>query len=141
MAREIINSDLSLVRCIKKIKDDYDKYKWVQVTINAGTRTLKMNSWINKAYEMLSIQGDQTFLEYRCESKYLLGLPILMEAYPDEAEPLKAMLKSVSYENKLKFMLHYPVTSRFNLKQGKQYIEEMIAHYNGFEMPGKEDIK
>ena len=64
-----------------------------------------------------------------------------MEAYPDEAEPLKAMLKSISYENRLKFMLTYPVTSRFNLAQGKQYIEEMIAHYSGFEMPGKEDIK
>jgi len=137
----IVNSDLSLVKSIKAVKDAYDEFKWAQLTINAGTRTLKQNSWINKAYEMLSIQGDQTFLQYRCESKYLLGLPILMEAYPDEAVVLRPMLESIFYEDRLRFMLHYPVTSRFNLKQGKQYIEEMIAHYSGFEMPGKEDIK
>lgn len=137
----IINSDLSLVEAIKALKDTYKEHKWAQLTLNAGTRTLKQNAWWNKGYQMLSMQGDQTFLEYRCYCKYTLGLPILMEAYPDEAEPLKAMLKSISYENRLKFMLNYPVTSRFNLAQGKQYIEEMIAHYSGFEMPGKEDIK
>ena len=136
--KKVVNSDLSLVETIKQIKEDYLKYKWVQITINAGTRTLKMNSWINKAYEMLSIQGDQTFLEYRCYCKYTLGLPILMEAHPDEAEDLKSMLKSVNYENRLKFMLHYPVTSRFTLAQGKQYIEEIIAHYSHFELPGKD---
>ncbi len=137
----IVNSDLSLVKAIKAVKDAFDEHKWAQVTINAGTRTLKQNAWIYKAYEMLSIQGDQTFLQYRCESKYLLGMPILMGAYPDEAEPMRAMLGAISYESKLLFMLNYPVTSRFTLAQGKQYIEEMIAHYSGFEMPGKEDIK
>ena len=134
----IINSDMSLVEAVKQIKDDYSEHKWVGVTVNAGTRTLKMNAWIAQAYKMLSIQGDLTILEYRCYCKFTLGLPILMEAHPDEAEPLKAMLKSVSYENKLKFMLHYPVTSRFTIAQGTQYIQEMIAHYSDYEMPHKD---
>lgn len=134
----IVNSDLSLVQALKQVKDDYKEHKWVQITINAGTRTLKQNAWWNKGYEMLSVQGDQTFLQYRCESKYLLGMPILMEAYPNEAEPMRAMLGAISYESKLLFMLNYPVTSRFNLAQGKQYIKEMVAHYNGFEMPHKD---
>ena len=137
----IVNSDLSLVKAIKKLTTGYIDHRWVQITINAGTRTLKQNAWWNKAYEMLSIQGDQTILEYRCYCKYTLGLPILMEAYPSEVKPMRTMMSSISYENRLRFMLTYPVTSRFNLKQGKQYIEEMIAHYSGFEMPGKEDIK
>lgn len=134
----IINSDLSLVQALKAVKDAYNEHKWAQLTLNAGTRTLKQNAWINKAYEMLSIQGDQTQLEYRCYCKYTLGLPILMEAHPSEVKPMRKMMESISYENRLRFMLHYPVTSRFTLAQGKQYIEEMIAHYSGFEMPGKD---
>lgn len=141
MGKIVINSDLSLVKAIKQIKEDYKSYKWVQITINGGTRTLKQNAWIYKAYTMLSLQGDQTFLEYKAYCKHKLGLSILDETHPERVAILRQMYKSVSYENWLKFMIDEPVTSLFNLDQGKQYIEEMIAHYSGFEMPGKEDIK
>jgi len=133
----IVNSDLSLVKAIKAVKDAYDEHKWAQVTIRAGTRTLKQNAWIHKAYQMLSIQGDQTYLEYKAYCKHKLGLSILDETHPERVTILRQMYLAVSYENWLKFMIDEPVTSLFNLTQGKQYIEEMIAHYNGFEMPGK----
>jgi len=136
--RFVINSAQKVNDICEHLQEEFITHKWLQVSVIAGTRTLKQNNWIYQAYKMLAIQGDQTELEYKAYCKYALGLPILMDLFPDEADYTRDMLQSISYENRLKFILNYPVTSRFTLKPCAQYIDEITNHYNGYELPRKD---
>jgi len=136
--RFIINSAQKVHDICEHLQEEFITYKWLQVSVIAGTRTLKQNNWIYQAYKMLEMQGDQTALEYKAYCKMKLGLPILEETYPERVDMLRDLLKVVGYEKFLKFMIDEPVTSLFTLKQGASYINEITAHYNGYELPRKD---
>ena len=87
---------------------------------------------------MLAVQGDMTELEYKAYCKTKLGLAILKETYSERVEMLRQLYKAVGYEQFQKFMIDEPVTSLFDLDQGARYINEIIAHFNGYDLPRKD---
>lgn len=134
----IVNSLQALDDCMLELKGSFDKHHWLYVKIQAGTRTLKQNAWINKAYEMLEKQGDMTSVEYRRLCKFKLGLQILFQDDPESATRWRTMYKWLNYEDKLLTMDIVPVTSLFSPDQGAQYINAMIIEFNDKQLPSKD---
>ncbi|MGB1303990.1 hypothetical protein [Pseudoalteromonas marina] len=135
---KIINSKQKAEDCAKSIMELFDKHKWLLISIKAGNRTIKQNAWMHQAYKMLSTQGDMTELEYKAYCKTKLGLAILKETYPERVDVLRELLKLIGYEQFQMFMIDEPVTSLFDLDQGARYINEITAHFNGYELPRKD---
>jgi len=133
----IINSNQSLLDAHIELDGSFEKHKWLNVKISTGTRTLKQNAWIYKAYEMLEKQGDMTAVEYRRYCKFTFGLQILFEGDPESATRWRTMMLSVSYEDQLLSMDLMDVTSRLSPDQGARYINEIINHFSDKRLPEK----
>lgn len=137
----IVNSLQALDECVLELNSAFDEHKWAYVKIQTGSRTLKQNAWINKAYAMLADKrnkGDMTIVEYRRYCKFALGLPILFKDDPENAQIWRKMFSGLSYEDKLKSMDMMPVTSLFSPEQGAEYIEAIIIEYQGRRLPSKD---
>ena len=133
----IINSKQSLSDAIIELKNDFEQHKWLQVKVSKGSRTLRMNAWWNKAYDMLGRQGDMTLVEYRRHCKYTFGLPILFADDQETADIWRTVFKSVDYEQRLIMMDKMDVTKLFNVDEGSKYIHEIINAFSHFELPEK----
>ena len=134
---KIVNSKQSIDSCYITLCQQFKKHKYLRVKIERESRTLKQNAWTFQAYSMLEAQGDQTASEYRNYCKYTFGLAIRAAKEPEFAEILKPMLLNLSYENRLKSMAFVDVTSTFDVNQMIQYINEIVNHYPGKQLPEK----
>tara|TARA_R110000822_G_scaffold31017_3_gene89924 strand:+ start:857 stop:1297 length:441 start_codon:yes stop_codon:yes gene_type:complete len=121
LMRLISNRDLPITVNIKKGKD----------------RTIEQNKlqrmWLLEAQE----QGDMTAEEYRGWCKLHLGCQILYYENEVFAEAFDAVIRPLSYENKLKAMmmpLDMPVTRIMTTKQNKQYLDDVYQHFTGLGM-------
>lgn len=138
----IVNSDQSFSDFIIQAKSDYKKHGWLQIKISKGSRTLKQNAWINKAYDMLSRQIEGHSIPYfRNYCKYTFGLPILFADDVELAEAYKSMLCSLSMDKKLKAMELVKVTSEMSPDEASQYIDAIRERFINYELPSKEGLK
>jgi hypothetical protein len=78
--------------------------------------------------------GDRTALEVKNYCKDALGLPILLQSviHGDKLEFLLCKLDyhRHSYESKMKLVQCLEVTSLFNTAESKEYMENMIFHFD-----------
>lgn len=85
--------------------------------------------WMNE----ISVQkGDLTAEEARAYCKLTIGVPILRSQNEAFRERYDAILKPLSYEQKLSIMsepLNLPVTSLMSTKQLTEYLEGIIRHF------------
>ena len=75
-------------------------------------------------------------LDIRCICKLTKGVPILYTENKDFREKYLANIKSFSYEEKIKIMSFFPVTSIMTVPQLSQYIDAIIGE---FELPPRTD--
>ena len=137
---KIVNSLDSAFDCYQFIKEQQGKHKYLRVNIQIGSRTHDQNGWWNKAYSMISKQDEAnmlTVVEVRRYCKFTFGLPILFADHRDEAERFWKMCKSITYEERLLHMDYMDVTSHFTVKEGSQYIESLLVHYQHLDLPEK----
>lgn len=134
----IVNSKESAKACYCQILEDFAKHKFLNIKIAKDSRTLRQNAWQFKAYSMLAKQGDMTAIEYRRHCKYHYGLAIRAGDDAEFAELLRPMLKSLTYENRLKAMDFIDVTSTFDVEQMKLYIDTITFEFYGKELPCKD---
>jgi len=130
---KIVNSIESALECYQLIKETFKKHKYLRVNIQESSRTHDQNRWWNKAYSMIGTQTDLTAPEVRRYCKYTFGLVILFADHPDKAKRFRKMCKTISYEERLLFMDEMTVTSHFTVKEGSQYIESILVHYQKLE--------
>ena len=64
----------------------------------------------------------------KCYCKLHFGVPILRED-PDFRERYDSTLKGLTYEQKLKIMVWFPVTSLMKVEQKSLYLEQIQHHY------------
>lgn len=113
------------------------EHGYVRVTIAKESRTHAQNRWINKAYEMLSKQGDSSIIEYRRYCKLNFGMSILVESDIDNANLWRKIMRFLSYQERLESMDTINVTSTFNVDQGLRYIDQICKHFNDKQLPEK----
>ena len=103
------------------------------VNIKKGEdRTIEQNKlqrmWVREAEE----QGDHTAEEYRGYCKLTFGCAILYHENEEFADAFDAVIRPLSYENKLKAMmlpLDMPVTRLMTVKQTTKYLDQVFEFF------------
>lgn len=128
----IINSDTSLERVLDDIKYEYFIHRYLEVEVKNGkVRSLLQNASTHCWYQQLAADLPENDASgWKCFCKLHFGVPI-MRAEDDEFRELydSVIRKKFSYEDKIKIMKYFPVTSIMRKKQLSRYCEEMQGHF------------
>lgn len=92
-------------------------------------RTKNQNSLYYQWLKEIAAQTGQTELEVRRYCKYQFGLPILFRNMPEQASTLRNHLGKASYEEKLKLMDLFAVSSLMNTTEFTEYMERIEHHF------------
>jgi len=95
-------------------------------------RSVQQNKYIYSLYSLATHtpkgEGHKA-LDIRCICKLTKGVPILYTEDKEFREMYQANIKAFSYEDKIRIMSFFPVTSRMTLPQLSQYIDAIIEEY------------
>ena len=130
----IVNSDRSLVHAFNTISEllEADKYLQLNIIEKGKSRTLQQNALSHSWYsEVSKKEQEYTPGQVKCLCKYHFGLPILRGDDEDYNEKCALVIDPLSYENKIKAMEYWPVTSWMKTKQLSIYLQHVQAHYLG----------
>lgn len=132
MSQVTINSEVSLQTFIGDIREQWNKHKFLRVTVKAGKdRSLDQNALSHSWYEHLARElREYDALGWKCECKLLHGVPIL-RAEDEEFRTFydAAIKQALNYEQKLAAMKFVPVTSVMTKQQLSKYLEAMREHF------------
>lgn len=117
-----------LLRFVQNVPLDRDlEFRWKK---HQRDRSLEQNAMSHAIYAEVAEQlGDRTIAEVRAESKLHIGVPILRASDPEYCEMYDKAIKPLPYEDKLKAVLYWPVTSLMTVPQMQQYLDQMQMHW------------
>lgn len=102
---------------------------WV-ARFGPAPRTLAQNAGTHVLYEIIAqALPEDDALGWKCYCKLHHGVPILRAEDPEYREIYDASIKAMAYEQKLKVMRYFPVTSLMDKKQINKYIEALQADF------------
>lgn len=138
----IVNSIRTADEMCKRIRYEFDKYKFLSVKIDHQKRSIISNGLQFHWYGELEQQGDQTTNEYRRYCKYHFGLALRAANDDFFAEKMGDILRRYSYEERLEMMDFIDVTSTFNRSTMTKYLHQIKLHYTplGFVLTSSEDL-
>ena len=91
---------------------------------------LDQNAISHAWYNDIATQTADTPENVKCECKLRFGVPILRAEDPDFREMYDAsILRSLSYEQKLRAMRYIPITSNMTKPQLSRYLEHIQMSY------------
>jgi hypothetical protein len=131
MTAFVINSDESLQRALGDLREMYGKHKFLRLSVKTGKdRSIPQNSITHAWYGQIARElQDTDELGWKCHSKLHYGVPILRAECEEFREAYDAVIKGLSYEQKLIAMRHWPVTSLMTKEQLSKYAEAMRADF------------
>lgn len=131
MATITVNSLASLQQLLGELRVQWDKYKFLRVSIKTGKdRSLNQNNLTHAWYEQLSRElREDDVIGWKCFCKLHFGVPILRAEDDEFREAYDSVIKPLSYEKKLLAMKMLPVTSEMTKAQLSTYAEAMQAHF------------
>ncbi|OYV49304.1 MAG: hypothetical protein B7X10_02015 [Burkholderiales bacterium 21-58-4] len=131
MSIDVINSDESLQRFIGDVREKYQTYHFLRISTKTGQdRSLPQNNLTFGWYDQISRElREDDALGWRCYCKLHHGVPILRAEDADYKESYDAVIKPLSYENKIIAMRHWPVTSLMTKAQLSKYAEMVQADF------------
>lgn len=98
--------------------------------VPAGPATLEQNSGVWKLYALIAgTLGDRTARDVKRECKLCHGVPLLREADADYRSTYDAVLKPLTYEQKLVAMDYWPVTRLMSKAQKSAYLDDVQRQY------------
>ena len=120
----IIPNEIALQSAIGAMRSEFKATGYLRVSLSTDKpRTLPQNSLIYGLYGQISREGGQESIpEVRRRLKLHHGVPILRAEDPEFREAYDTVIKPLTYEQKLKAMDFWPVTSRMNTSQLSQYV-------------------
>src|SRR5690606_3756692 len=102
---------------------------WV-VRIGPPPRTLAQNAGTHVLYEIIAqALPEDDALGWKCYCKLHHGVAILRAEDSEFREIYDTTIKGMTYEQKLKVMRYFPVTSLMDKKQINKYIEALQADF------------
>jgi hypothetical protein len=132
MSTITINSEVSLQTFIGDIREQWNRHKFLRVTVKAGKdRSLDQNAISHAWYEQLARElREYDALGWKCECKLLHGVPILRAEDPEFRRFYDGAIKAtLMYPEKLAAMKFVPVTSLMTKQQLSKYLEAMREHF------------
>jgi hypothetical protein len=123
----VINSDESLQRFFGMLREDFAKYKYLQMNWKRGKdRSAKQNSLSHAWYAQMARElREDDELGWKCYCKLHHGVPILRAEDAEFRETYDGAIKGLTYEQKLKVMRLFPVTSLMTKEQLSKYAESV----------------
>lgn len=95
-----------------------------------ASATLEQNSGVWKLYALIAgTLGDRTARDVKRECKLCHGVPLLREADADYRSTYDAVLKPLTYEQKLVAMDYWPVTRLMSKAQKSAYLDDVQRQY------------
>lgn len=133
MSTHIINSDESAQKFIGVIREQYMSHRFLRVSIKTGKdRSLPQNSLTHAWYGQIARElREDDALGWKCYCKLHHGVPILRAEDTEYRETYDAVIKPLSYEQKLIAIRHWPVTSLMTKDQLSKYAEAMRLDFHG----------
>lgn len=120
-----------------------EKKYFFNVSEKAKKRGLSANGQQHIWYQQIAEYHGEgtTALQIKNMCKDLIGLPILLQS-DSYGETIEFLLHKLdyykhSYESKMKLIQCLSVTSEFTTKESKQYMDQMIYHFNDLGIPIK----
>jgi hypothetical protein len=129
MQTVIINSLESFGRVMRLIKEVYTKDKYLLIKIYAGVRTLPQNAAVYVLYGDIADQCGHTEKWIRCYCKYTFGRPILCRRPEGMAFFNRLSFETMTHDERILFMEYIDVTSIMDVKELKEYIDEIIKSF------------
>lgn len=133
MSAHVINSDSSLQSFIGEIREMYRVHRYIKATAKTGkARSLDQNAIGHAWYEQLARElREDDALGHKCYCKLHHGVPILRAEDAEFREAYDAVVKGLTYEQKLIAMRVWPVTSIMNKEQKSKYLESVKMDFGG----------
>ena len=127
MTAWVINSESSLQSAIGELREMWNTYKYVKLNAKTGkSRSLDQNAISHAWYEQLARElREDDIVGWKCYCKLHHGVPILRAEDEEFREAYDAVIKRLTYEQKLIAMRHWPVTSIMTKQQLSKYLEAM----------------
>lgn len=126
-----VNSDTSLQEILGDIREKYEKYKYLRVTIKTGKdRSIKQNNVTFRWYEQIARElREDDVIGWRSYCKLHHGIGILRAEDEEFRTNYDAVVRPMTYENKLLIMRFMPVTSLMTKEQLTKYAEAVQADF------------
>ena len=129
----IVTSSDELSELIGTLRQLWKDKPYLDVTIlQEKSRSLSLNAVLHRwCTQIAREEREYTDEHIKCLAKYHIFMPIQRgedQKYSDQCE---MVLKYLSYEEKLKAMIHWPVTRLMKSKPMLRGMENMQAHYVG----------
>ena len=116
---------------IEWLEGQWAEKRYPTVQMMKADRTNNQNAMIHALYGDIARQSeDLSVLDVKCMCKLHYGIPILRAASAEYCEWYDRGLKNLSYEDKLKLMVYYDVTSLFTKEQCTEYLDTIIKEYS-----------
>lgn len=123
--QSVINSDESLQRFIGAIREQYQSHRYLRASVKTGkARSLPQNNITHAWYEQIARElREDDALGWKSYCKLHHGVPLLRAEDDEYRDIYDGAIKGLSYEQKLKVMRYFPVTSLMNKEQLSKYAE------------------
>lgn len=145
MSALVINSDSSLQSAIGLLREQYQRYKFVRMSTKTGQdRSLPQNAITHVWYGQIARElREDDELGWKCYCKLHHGVAILRAEDEQFRETYDAVIKPLSYEQKLIAMRCWPVTSIMTKEQLSKYADAVQADFarRGVRLEFPEDQK
>lgn len=131
MAAIVINSQDSLQRTFGELREMWGKHKFLRVSVKVGNdRSIPQNALTHAWYGQIARElREDDELGWKCYCKLHHGVPILRAEDDEFLETYDGAIKGLSYEQKLKVMRLFPVTSLMTKEQLSKYAEAVQADF------------
>lgn len=129
-------------RIDKLLSENPSDALYVHVTKKEKKRGLSSNAQQHVFYKQIAdFYGDRLPIDVKNACKDMFGLPILLNS-AEHADKIEFLLYKLDYykhgyESKMKLIQCLSVTSEFNSKESKEYMDNMIFYFNDLGIPIK----
>ncbi|MDB5777585.1 MAG: hypothetical protein JWP38_3718 [Herbaspirillum sp.] len=131
MSALVINSTESLQRALGDMRDLWVRHKFLRVSIKAGKdRSIPQNALTHAWYAQIARElRDDDEMGWKCYCKLHHGVPIMRTEDEEFRTSYDAVIRPLSYENKLIAMRCWPVTSLMTKEQLGRYADAIQADF------------
>jgi len=126
-------TETKLQEIIGQIRQAWKQTRYLRLTwTTEKPRSLPQNSALHGWIEQIARElGEDTPEGVKCECKLRFGVPILRAEDEAFREAYDAVIKPLTYEQKLKAMRFWPVTSLMSVDQLSRMLQDMQRAYAG----------
>jgi len=131
MTEMVINSHESLQRAIGDLRSMWEQFKFLRLDVKRGKdRSLDQNAIAHAWFAQLSRElREDDELGWKCYCKLHHGVPIMRAEDAEFRDSYDAVIRPLSYENKLIAMRCWPVTSIMTKPQLSKFLEAVQVDF------------